>query len=326
MTVHDRLRQPGGARGVDHPERVPERHLLELGLVLVPGRAEIVPSDHAGRRRGLADEVDLDHGGQAGQGGGHLRGHLGPGVLLAVVRVSVAGDQDLRLDLGEPVDHAARAEIRRAGRPDRAQAGRGEQADDGLGDVRQQGDDAVPAADAEGTQPAGHPGHLPGEFTVAEAPGPTPFGIKDDGGAAGIGPRGPQPVTGVVQRGPGEPLDVRHDLAGQGRPVAAVAEHLEVVPHRGPEVAGLRHRPAPQVLIAPRAPRAPLAPLAPLAPGRLGQPVHEAGHPGVADGLGVRLPEDLAVTAAGQILHALSIVPSRRAWQRPLSAVVVQIM
>src|SRR5262249_18102633 len=201
------------------------------------------------------------------------------------------------------------------GRPDRAQAGRGEQADNGLGDVRQQGGDAVPAADTEGTQAAGHSGHVPGEFAVTEAPGPSSFRIKNYRGTAGIGPRGPQPVTGVVPRGPGEPLDVGHGATGQDRAVAAVAEYLEVVPDGRPEVGGLGHRPAPQVLIAVGLEGAPGL-----------EPVHEAGDPGVADRPAVRRPQHLAVTAAQLILHALSIVPCRRAWQRPLGAVVVQIM
>ena len=261
-------------------------------------------------------QVHLDHGGQAGQRRGDLPDHRGPGVLLAVVGVAVAADEHLRLDLGEPVDHAARAEIRRAGRPDRAQAGRGEEADDRLGDVRQQGRDPVAAADAEPAQAARDARHLLGELPVGQAPGPASFGIKDDRGTVGIGPRGPQRVTGVVQCGTGEPPDVWHDLAGQDRPVAPVAEHVEVVPDRRPEGGGIRHRPLPQVLVAAGV-KDPA--------GR--QPVHEAGDPGGADRLAVRLPEHRAVAAAGQIarFHALSIVPSRRAWQRPAVPVMAQI-
>ena len=263
-----------------------------------------------GRPPGQQIRLTSTTAGRAGQGRHHLVQHRGAGELLAAVPVAVAGDEHLRLDLGEPVDHAARAEIRRARRPDRAQARGGEQADDRLGHVRQQRRHPVATTDPQRAQATGHPRHLGGELSVAEAPSPASFGIKDYGRTVGIGPRGPQRVTGVVQRGAVEPPDVGHDLAGQGRTVAPVAEHLEVVPDRRPELPGLRHRPLPKVLIAAEVQ---------LVTGL--QPAHEAGDPGVADRLVVRLPEHRAVAAAQQItlarFHAFSIVPSRRAWQRP---------
>ena len=55
VTVHDRLRQAGGAGGIDHPERVRERHLFELRLVLGclfhPGRPSAGCLQAARRRR-----------------------------------------------------------------------------------------------------------------------------------------------------------------------------------------------------------------------------------------------------------------------------------
>ena len=268
---------------------------------------------------GSRDQVDQHHRGRAGQGGHHLVHHRGAGELLAAVPVTVAGDEHLRLDLGEPVDHAARAEIRRARRPDRAQARGGEQADDRLGHVRQQRRHPVAAANPQRAQATGHPRHLGGELSVAEAPGPASFGIKDYGRTVGIGPRGPQRVTGVVQGGAVEPPYVGHDRAGQGRSFAPFAEHLEVVPDRRPELPGLRHRPLPKILIAAQVQLVTVL-----------QPAHEAGHPGLADRLVIRLPEHRAVAAAQHItlarFHAFSIVPSRHAWQRPARPDVAQIM
>src|SRR5204863_8201719 len=88
---------------------------------------------------------------------------------------------------------------------------------------------------------------------------------------------------------------------------------------RRPEGGGIRHRPAPQVLVA----------VVTQAAAGL-QPGHEAGHAGAADRLVVWLPQHRAVAPAGQVtlagFHALSIVPSRRGWQRPGGAVVAQIM
>ena len=70
--------------------------------------------------------------------------HLGRDVvLLAVVPVAVAGDEEHRLDLAETVEHALDAEIGRTGRPDRAERGGGEHAGDRLGHVGQHRGDAV---------------------------------------------------------------------------------------------------------------------------------------------------------------------------------------
>ena len=174
MAVHDRLRQAGGAGGVQHPQRVRERHLGELELWLARvGWAEVVPAQlrHSGRQTGQpgaaagtragAEVVHQDHGVQAGQLGGD-GGQLGsPVEPLAAVGVAVDAEQDLRRDLREPVDHAARPEVRRARRPDRAQAGGREHRDQGLGRVRQVGGDPVAVADAKRRQPGPDPRRPP---------------------------------------------------------------------------------------------------------------------------------------------------------------------
>ena len=89
-------------------------------------------------------------------------GSAGPsrigGHLLAAVDELVApavagdGEQQLRLELAEPVEHAADAELRRAGRPDRAEARGREEGDERLRDVRQVRDDPVAGADSEPLQ------------------------------------------------------------------------------------------------------------------------------------------------------------------------------
>jgi hypothetical protein len=47
VTVHDRLRQAGGARGVHHPQRMIERHLFELRLTVILAAAEVFPAHGA---------------------------------------------------------------------------------------------------------------------------------------------------------------------------------------------------------------------------------------------------------------------------------------
>ncbi len=55
--------------------------------------------------------------------------------LLPAVAVAADREQELRLELAEAVDHAARPELRRAGRPDRPEARRGQERDQRLRDV-----------------------------------------------------------------------------------------------------------------------------------------------------------------------------------------------
>ena len=72
--------------------------------------------------------------------------------IAAAVAIAVDREQHRRLDLGEAVDHRARAEVRRAARPDRAEAGGGQKRRDRLGDVRHVRRDAVAGTDAERAQ------------------------------------------------------------------------------------------------------------------------------------------------------------------------------
>ena len=122
VPVHDRLGQAGGARGVQHPQRVVERDVGVLrfagGLVTGVRSAELVPvqdRDVPEAAGGAVQGGGQHHGGQAGQRGRDLPHHVVPAVLLAVVVVAGHRDQHGRLDLGEPVDHAGRPEVRRAG-------------------------------------------------------------------------------------------------------------------------------------------------------------------------------------------------------------------
>ena len=117
MAVDDRLRQPGRARAVEHPERVVERHLLEGELSLLPAGARGRPSGslaEAGERR-LRVEVAEQHRVRDRRQRGEQLLHDGePVEVLASVAVAVHGQEHLRLDLREAVDHAAGAEVRRA--------------------------------------------------------------------------------------------------------------------------------------------------------------------------------------------------------------------
>ena len=114
VPVDDRLGQPGRAARVDDPQGVLEGHARE-GERDVAGREGRIP---------VVQPHDVPH---AGQPSGQLLDHAATIVFASAVAVAVGDEQDRGLDLREPVDDGARAEVRRATRPDRAQRGRREE-------------------------------------------------------------------------------------------------------------------------------------------------------------------------------------------------------
>ena len=159
--VHDAFRHAGRARREQDVDRVIERQPLEgerlgrerleergeaRGARQFPrhrlGLAEIVDDDDVPRRRKLVDD--------------RLQLVQKPD-RLAVVPIAVDRHEHLGLDLPEAVEHAALAEVGRAGRPDRADRGRRQHQRDRVRTVRQHGGDAVADADAGRAQCLLHP-------------------------------------------------------------------------------------------------------------------------------------------------------------------------
>ena len=68
-------------------------------------------------------------------------------------------------------------------------------------------------------------------------------------GRASLLDRPPQRVLGVVQPRSGEPLGAGHTALAKDGLVRLRCSHLAELPHRGPEVLDLRHRPAPQRVV-----------------------------------------------------------------------------
>ncbi len=237
-----------------------ERHAFELQRPLLGPQA--LPADHLavrqllgvpGARFGLLRRLalvgrrqvgDPDGRAERGQRGGDLVDGGGAVVALAVVVVAVDGDEHLGLDLLEPVDDARHAEVRRAGRPDRAERGRGQAGDQGLRDVGQVGGHPVAPAHTEPDQPFPDAGDLLAQLGPGQLLPAAVLGDEHQRGAL----RTAQRVFRVIDRAAGEPGDVRH-LARQHGPVTPVADHVEVVPDRRPELGGMLDRPAPGVLV-----------------------------------------------------------------------------
>ena len=205
LALDDRLRQPGRAGGVQDPQRVVERDALE-GQLRVLAEEAVLPAAavEVAERDELAADLAVD-----------ARDGLRAVEVLAVVAVAVDGQEHLRLDLREAVDHAARAEVGRAARPDGADRGGGEERRDRLGDVRHVGRHAVALLDAERAQPGGDRRHLlaqlaPGQLgLVAQL-----ARVHDRDAVVGLAAEG---VLGVVDLRAREPLRAGH---------RAVAEHL----------------------------------------------------------------------------------------------------
>ena len=184
---------------------------------------ELVPAERAGQGIvGAARVGDVDD----------VRERRQPlpdrGDLLAavdvLVAVAVAGDreQDLRLELAEPVEHAARPELGRAGRPDRAEAGGREERDERLRDVRQVGDDPVAAAHAEPLQPGARPGHLLAQLAERQLERVARLRAGDDRDGVHVLVAA-EHVLGVVQPRAGEPLRARHRVRASTRSYGACA-------------------------------------------------------------------------------------------------------
>ena len=122
------------------------------------------------------------------------------------VAPAVAGDreQDLRLELTEPVEDAARPELGRARCPDRAEARGGEEGDERLGDVRQVRDDPVAAADAEPLEAGTRPRHLVAQVAEGQLEGLTRLRAREDRDRVDV-LVAPQRVLRVVQLRAREP-------------------------------------------------------------------------------------------------------------------------
>ena len=285
VPLDDRLRQAGGPRGVEDPERVVERHLLEGEFGTCARIAQFVPADRVlePAEVGLRVHVGEDHRVLEGR---HLalepRDNVEPVEVAAAVAVAVDREEDLRLDLREAVDDARGAEVGRAARPDRADRGGGREGDDRLRDVRHVGDDAVAAAHAEAAE-----ARRDGRDLLAQlAPGDllhlgAHLGGAEDRHLAGIAVA--EQVLGKVQLAAGEPLRARHRAVGEDLVVRLRCLNFEVVPDRGPEVLELVHRPAPELVVVRE-----------LSPALGREPAHVAGHLRSLDRLRRRLPELLA--------------------------------
>ena len=222
-----------------------ERHRVELERPWLAQK--LVPRDRPGN--GAAGILDVDDRLERGQpltDRGHV---LGPVDDLLSVDVPADCEQHLRVELTQPVDDAADAELGRARRPDRAEARRRQERDRRLRDVREVGDDTVAGADSEPLQAGARPCHLLAELAERELARLSGLGVGDDRDGVEILVAA-EHVLGEVQRRAREPLRARHLARAEHPLVRGVRADAEVVPDRGPEALDVGHRPAPELVVA----------------------------------------------------------------------------
>ena len=271
------------------------------------GGQEVVPADRAAQLR------DVRLGVEVGDDDGVLdRGHLGKQAgddlaaieVAAVVAVAVDAEEHLRLDLREPVDDRAGAEVGRAARPDRADRCGGEEGDHRLGQVRDVGDDPVAAPDSALAQSGGRAGDVLAELAPGHRAELAQLGrVLDREPVAGLAR---EQILGVVELGAGEPARAGHVAAGEDALVGRRGADAEVVPDRRPEVFELVDRPAPQGFVVIAEAEAPVG----------FEPAHVGGQVGALDHLGGGRPEQLA----GRRFDHPETSISGRASARPRSA------
>ena len=261
--VHDRLGHAGGARRVQHVDRMIERQLGErqrlrrvhevVGIVDRSGqrrrerrrRFREAERSRRGRRRHQHNPLDAR---KARRDLPHFGGIVEP---LAARAVAGRGDQHLGRDLAEAVEHAIDAEIRRAGRPDRADRRGREHRHDGLGRMRHDRGDPVAGPDAVPPERGREARDLPVQLAIAELAPDAVLAQRHDRRTVVAKT---QQVLGEVEPRADEPARPRHAVAVDqhllGRPAR---HHAGELPERRPKLFRPIDRPGAQRCAARRA-------------------------------------------------------------------------
>ena len=154
MPMHNRFGQARGAAGINDPQRMvkgqPHRLKALHGLAMLLGGLR-----HAHRaghlvagQVGGAQVVMNDHMLHGRQSVHQLLNHAHAVMVAATIRDPVDCNQDLGLDLFEPIEHRQSAHIGCANAPDTPNADGGQKGNHGLGNIGQISGDAVAWLDA----------------------------------------------------------------------------------------------------------------------------------------------------------------------------------
>ena len=156
--VNNAFGRAGGAAGIEDIERVVEPDPHEIGKWRVTfGFIEQAWLRQAGKVRCRVQIGDDQRVSDRRHAFCQLTNDRQPVEALAAIKIAVAGDQQLRLDLAETVAGAADAEIRRTAREDGADSRCGQHRNHRFGNVRDVGGDTVALSDARLLHPSGKP-------------------------------------------------------------------------------------------------------------------------------------------------------------------------
>ena len=245
----------GFARGAggkhDHGGVVERPLFVDEGLRHLFGEEVLIDNRirHLSDGRCIPGVMDYHHLLQILHAGGHLGG-VAQGVEgLALIVVSVRGEQDLGGHLPQPIEGGAGTDIRGAGTPDAAHRRRGQHGDDGLGQVRQIRGHRVPGPHAQLAQGRGQlPGlllHLP----PAQHPADLILPPKDQTGL--VVSLMPQQVLRIVETAAGEPFGPGEFMNIVHRPLIPCGMDDVQIPKQDiPKGLGLLHGEAIQLPIA----------------------------------------------------------------------------
>ncbi len=201
-------------------------------------------------------------------------------MALAVVKITVDGEQHLGRDLAEAVDDALYPEIGRARRPDGPAARRGQHGDRRLGHVGKVAGHAIAGCKTERRERLSKARNGIVHLAPAQRAAHLVLAPEDHRRSA-ILPA--QQVFGEVEPGLGEEARAgKFAAVGQSRAAAHLADHAAEAPHLAPELLRFGDRPAPQ--------RAVIGELDPVRPF---DPAHEGGEIGGFNARLRRLPQGL---------------------------------
>ena len=194
------------------------------------GTFEIRHDDHLFDRRQPGDDL------------GHLVRNR---QRLAVVPVAVDGKERAWLDLAEAVEHAAHAEIRRAGRPDRAEGRRPQHRDDRLGKIGDISGDPVAGGETGRAHRGSHPRCHRRQLRMRDMAAIAILAAEHEGVRSVFAAARREEVLGEIEACVGKPARPRHLVSVDERTRAALADDAGVVPDRAPECFALVVRPSP---------------------------------------------------------------------------------
>ena len=283
VAVDDALRRARRAGRIHDEERMIEGHLGEGDAIRRRVRGGLAPGHGVRQGREIRRLLDIRHDRDrldARQVGEHVRDARPAVEGLAAVEVAVGADQRLRFDLAETVEHPARAEIGRAGRPHRAQARGRQHGGHRLGQVGQEPRDAVAPAHPLRLEPDTQGRHRVVEFREGHRAARAVLAPAHDGLATVAAA---QQVLRVVEPRPGEPPRAGHRVAVfQDRVPGRRGDDAAELPEQRPEPLAILDRPAPQgVVVAEVAPALPRGQMA------------EAGHGRGRGAAGIGGPENV---------------------------------